>query len=384
MLNFYKKAAAVFLILLLLTLLAAYVCVSRTFLGTALLPQHKNSSLPWTLSTLSDVVEGGSSSISINESTYTVDYSYLITRNFEFPYASVRFDFNDYLVDNRYIDLSSYSTLSFNVRCSPHNVVAFLIYTFDEKVTPQHAETMHRLASTFFSCEDKWQRVEIDLAHLEVPAWWLDLHKMELSNRSYSLDQVAGFAFGTSSQSPVDVVSNVKLSELVLQGRDWRYMYAFAAFALLLWSGYLFWFFRLHTVSLIADIKDKMQKDRPLVAYQQLSIEPQRDKDRKLILSYMATEYSDADLSLDTMVTKLGVSRTKINDILKEEMGYTFTAYLNKLRLTEAARLLAEKGEANIAEIAYSVGYKNVPYFNKLFKIEYGCTPKTFKNVYKH
>jgi len=77
----------------------------------------------------------------------------------------------------------------------------------------------------------------------------------------------------------------------------------------------------------------------------------------------------------------IAISRTKINDILKAELGFTFTSYLNKLRLTEAARLLAEKEDANIAEIAYSVGYKNVSYFNKLFKEEYGCTPKSFKSL---
>lgn len=49
------------------------------------------------------------------------------------------------------------------------------------------------------------------------------------------------------------------------------------------------------------------------------------------------------------------------------------TAYLNKLRLTEAARLLAEKDTASVSEIAYSVGYGSVSYFNKLFKEEYRC-----------
>ena len=57
----------------------------------------------------------------------------------------------------------------------------------------------------------------------------------------------------------------------------------------------------------------------------------------------------------------------------------TFTAYLNKLRLTEASRLLTEKSSAAVSEIAYSVGYANVPYFNRLFKEEFGCTPKSFR-----
>jgi AraC-like DNA-binding protein len=63
------------------------------------------------------------------------------------------------------------------------------------------------------------------------------------------------------------------------------------------------------------------------------------------------------------------------------ELGMTFTSYLKKLRLTEAARLLTEKAGATVTEIGYSVGYPNPPYFNKLFKKEYGCTPKVFRKL---
>jgi AraC-like DNA-binding protein len=56
---------------------------------------------------------------------------------------------------------------------------------------------------------------------------------------------------------------------------------------------------------------------------------------------------------------------------------------LNKLRLTESARLLAEQDSATIQEIAFSVGYGNVSYFNRLFKEEYGSTPKAFRSACK-
>jgi AraC-like DNA-binding protein len=43
--------------------------------------------------------------------------------------------------------------------------------------------------------------------------------------------------------------------------------------------------------------------------------------------------------------------------------------------------LLTDKDGKPIAEIAYAVGYANVSYFNKLFKEEYGCTPKAFRSL---
>ena len=130
------------------------------------------------------------------------------------------------------------------------------------------------------------------------------------------------------------------------------------------------------------EIKERVKQDQPFIAYKKLSIEPQKDKEKSSVLRFVATEYANPDLSLEGAAAALGTNRTKINDILKEELGLTFTAYLNKLRLTEAARLLSENPDTNVSEIAYSVGYNNVSYFNKLFKHEYGCAPKTFKDLY--
>jgi len=59
----------------------------------------------------------------------------------------------------------------------------------------------------------------------------------------------------------------------------------------------------------------------------------------------------------------------------------TFTGYVNRLRLTEAARLLKDDEDTPITDIAYSVGYANVSYFNKLFKEDYGCTPGAFRRL---
>jgi AraC-like DNA-binding protein len=45
--------------------------------------------------------------------------------------------------------------------------------------------------------------------------------------------------------------------------------------------------------------------------------------------------------------------------------------------------LLTDKTGATVAEVAHSVGYANGSYFIKLFKEEYGCTPKVFKSLAK-
>jgi len=139
------------------------------------------------------------------------------------------------------------------------------------------------------------------------------------------------------------------------------------------------WFFLAYSRALLASVDSKMKINLPIVAYRQLTLEPYKDKEKAAVLRYIASSYTDPKLDLETVVEGTGANRYKINEVLKSELGMTFTSYLNKLRLTEASRLLTEKSSAAVSEIAYLVGYSNVPYFNRLFKEEFGCAPKSFR-----
>lgn len=378
--EFYKKALIVFVGLVLLSVVVGYVCLDRTFLRESLLPAGTGE-LRWSSQAESDANQGGQSIVRIDDDKFSLSFEFTLAHKIQYPSVTVSLVFKDRDGKTTLVDLTPYDHLSFSVKCSPANILTFFALTFEDKVSVANDQLTYRGPSTFFSCSESWNRIEVDLTRLETPQWWFDMFKLQLSEREYQLNKVPRLSFGSSSQTPFDVPSKVQLEEIMLSGHNWVYIYLLGGFLLGVWGGYGFWFFRQHTQAVIGDLRDKIQRDRPLVAYQQLTVEPHRDKDKSAILHFMATNYSNAELSLEGMAASIAVSRTKINDILKAELGFTFTGYLNKLRLTEAARLLAEKEDANIAEIAYSVGYKNVSYFNKLFKEEYGCTPKTFKSI---
>ena len=189
--------------------------------------------------------------------------------------------------------------------------------------------------------------------------------------------------FGSSIQSPRNVDSSVEITDFYLHGRDYRYLAALAVVVLAGAAAFAIWFFRAHSRALAASLDSRMKIDLQFVAYRQLTMEPYKDKEKASVLRFIATNYIDSDLDLEAVAIGTGVNRNKINAFLKAELGMTFTVYLNKLRLTEAARLLAEKHDAAVSEIAYSVGYRSVPYFNKLFKDEYGHPPKAFRSLAK-
>ncbi len=62
----------------------------------------------------------------------------------------------------------------------------------------------------------------------------------------------------------------------------------------------------------------------------------------------------------------------------KAETQYTFTNYLNKVRIDFSKKLLANS-EMSIKEIGFECGYNSVPYFNKQFKKIEGVAPFVYR-----
>jgi len=277
--------------------------------------------------------------------------------------------------------MSKFSTITFVARCAPAGSLQLIVSLYDEQVSKPGKFLTYIPAMTAFPCNEAGVPVSLDLRRLTVPEWWLGMFKLDLARQDYDLDRVARLVVGTSSRSPRGVRADVEISKLTLRGRDFRYLWWLAGMMAAGWIAFAVWFLRAQAGAMTASLDAKLKHDLPLVAYRQLTLEPSRDKEKAGVLRFIARNYTNPELDLEGVVAGTGMNRTKVNDLLKAELGMTFTSYLNKLRVTEAARLLAEDAETTIAEIAFSVGYGNVSYFNKLFKEEYACTPKAFRTL---
>lgn len=379
--EFYKKALLALIFLVVVDALLAVFFVYRSFPTRTLLPAHKDGAR-WHYETYSDVATGGTSAVRLHDTSRDrLRFDFKLKDVAQYPFVSTQLFMEDGKGRQGHEDWSKFHTITFVAKCAPATSMVFEVFTFDEKFSKPGKFETYRAPGTYFSCNEQGMPVALDLARLVIPEWWFLSMKQDLAHQGYKLDRVGKILFGTSNATPRNVDAYIEISELTLHGRDYRYIAAMVAIVLGGWVAFGVWFFLAYSRALLASVDSKMKKDLPLVAYRQLTLEPYKDKEKASVLRYIATNYTDPKLDLEAVVAGTGANRYKVNEVLKSELGMTFTSYLNKLRLTEASRLLAEKSSAAVSEIAYSVGYANVPYFNRLFKEEYGCTPKAFRTL---
>lgn len=372
-----KKPILVFIVLAITMAFVAFICMKNFFVTDSILPVQESPFL-WNLFEVSDKIQGGASSIKINDFSSNLDFNYVLSTKVKHAYASVVMIIDDSDDNRQLIDLSKYSVLSFRAQCSAGNDLSFSFHTFDDQVTDVKSFISFRIARQHFSCNEKDTEVEIDLRNLKIPVWWLSNLGLAVSDQSYMLDRVRAISFTTGEQSPTGIDTRVTLSDIALKGYDWYYVWIFICLLLAVSSAYCFWLYNLHIANILAELKTNIYKDQPFASHRKI-IESYKDKEKARLLHFMVKEFKNPGMSLGCAVTALGINRTKINEILKEEFGLTFIAYLNKLRLAEAARLLLQDDTDNVVEISRQAGYNNVTYFIKLFKGAYGKTPKRFK-----
>jgi AraC-like DNA-binding protein len=85
--------------------------------------------------------------------------------------------------------------------------------------------------------------------------------------------------------------------------------------------------------------------------------------------------------SVSMMAAKLYISPRYLSDMLKAETGKTAIELIH-LHLIGEAKNLLKGADQTIAEIAYTLGFENLPYFSRLFKKEVGLSPQQYKKQY--
>lgn len=95
------------------------------------------------------------------------------------------------------------------------------------------------------------------------------------------------------------------------------------------------------------------------------------------ILFYIEENLNE-DLNLDKIANEFNYSKFYIERVFTKKMNCTLYKYIQRRRLTEAARKLVETDKA-IIEIAYEAQYNSQQAFTLAFNQLYLCTPFTYR-----
>ena len=109
------------------------------------------------------------------------------------------------------------------------------------------------------------------------------------------------------------------------------------------------------------------------------------ERDKKFLkqLEHITLQHvSDPQLSVDFLSDKMQMGRTLFFKRVKTLTGMTPADYIRSARMRKAAELLTDE-KMTVAEASYKVGIEDPHYFIKLFKQQYGITPKKYQKGQK-
>lgn len=109
------------------------------------------------------------------------------------------------------------------------------------------------------------------------------------------------------------------------------------------------------------------------------------EKYKKDLLLYMTQNkpYLDPNISLNKLAKNINLTKTYLSQLLNDEFKQNFYDFINKYRIEESKKLLADQSHSKkaIIEIIYEVGFNSKSTFNSAFKKFTGLTPKEFKKT---
>jgi AraC-like DNA-binding protein len=117
-------------------------------------------------------------------------------------------------------------------------------------------------------------------------------------------------------------------------------------------------------------------------------MEPQEKAEKKqqskiehvqAIVSFVEEQYRRQDLALDHIAEATYLSKHYVSRIFKEVTGASLMEYIVSKRINQSKILLLSADDMNITDVCYTVGFKHLSHFSRVFKQKVGQTAEQFR-----
>ena len=108
-------------------------------------------------------------------------------------------------------------------------------------------------------------------------------------------------------------------------------------------------------------------------------IESYDNRMMKDLMEVMEENIDNSGLTVDELVSKMGIGRSVFFKKLKSLTGLAPVEFIREVRVKRAAQLI-ESGEYTISQVTYMVGCNDPRYFSRIFKHRFGITPSEYRD----
>jgi YesN/AraC family two-component response regulator len=321
---------------------------------------------PSTMFHYCDSVDKGKSSVlHCAADNRQLQFEYILRPGFESPYAGFEIEINR---DTNGIDISHYDNVTIGI--SPGNTRKILCYIklFVPGKTIMENYLTQRYLEEEIDLSVKKERYVFSLKKMKTSRWWLkenNVSESQIGPPDFS--RFINMCIESSPYTPTDIRYIFTVQKIYLTKDNTR-IYAMAILLCCLYYG-VFWFFVRTSLN---------KKAAAVIPYREVSMGNYIDEEAQRITECIIRDFNDSELTVTKVGLQAGIASSKIPLILKKKFNQSFKQYLNHLRLTEARRMLRETNKS-ISDIAYSVGYKNVTHFHRIFKLFENVSPNEYR-----
>lgn len=358
-------------------------------------PLTKGESIDTTyyVDTYADITDpGGASTISKPVKTDSlISTNFTLRTGVEYPYAGVYI--SPYSPDNnpegRYFDISGYTDVEIELKSE--NGKSFFMYMKTlmaadaEKESPRHAQFRADIL-----VENGVARKKIKLDEFIIPSWWKDVNAPELDTIGMDLSKVQQIDFTNGNINETNELIDISIESIIFSKDNSkivagvktvesdRLQFLIYTTIILLLYAVLIFLWKSGKLKAMLPVQDDDDSEKIIISYDKVEMKDEQEDELERITEQIAKNYSSPTFSVEQLAKEAGVSTTKIPALLKHKYSMNFKQYLNMVRVTEAKRLLLET-DHQIVTIAHSVGYNNIPHFNRTFKQHTGLSPKKYR-----
>ncbi len=171
-------------------------------------------------------------------------------------------------------------------------------------------------------------------------------------------------------------IGNVLIYSAYIIGYFYLYLVGTITFSVVFYGLLIFLLFKNNRDSVFQDIPQKYGSKKIDDTEAHFLIEQLNSlmKDKEL--------YKDTNIKLQSVAKNIHISTHKLSQLLNDNLGKSFAAFINGYRIETAKKLLKENNQFTLEAIGFEAGFTSKSSFYATFKKVVGQTPAEFKKQY--